>query len=775
MVLFGLIAALAIPLVAAVLLYAAEKTGKRAYDITYQVIVGLLSLAIGLVVSRQATPDGDFWALALAVGVGALVWYLVLRIETVFAWASLALPILLVSFLTLSDASRLIWGEAESVSESIPIAEPASIVFIQLDELPLASLMDEQGNLNGALFPNFTRLQTEGTWYRNALSDSIATTQSVPAILTGKVGEKGLSPSAVDHPENLFTLLGDTYDMHVIEWVADLCPEETCPDYAGRAPARFTSLLSDVGVVYLHLALPTSARTDLPSIDNAWRGFLGQARTPSGTSVAIEGLPVPDPPHRVEWADWIQRLANGIDESTGPTLSYAHLDAPHVPWVTNPSGTHYDRPEEYTEVEGVQGDGHWSLDPRPALLGYQRHLYQLGFLDAMLGRLFDRLDETGQWEETMIVVVADHGASFVPGQHRRWPKADNLDDLYRIPLMIKYPSQESGAVDDTPVFGLDIVPTIVDVLGVEVDWTFDGISLLEVDGTDRPHEPIWWCCSRDGADTDLSVLFDQVERNREWVPDQSSWLAVASAGPYGHLIGEPLADLEVVQDDSLVWSLDRGADLAEADFDSGIVQTLLTGRVELPTGIASDDVLIVANGQVAGFGFVTRDSVGSGALRGLLAEELIEDGYNEIDILMPSADGRTWVAGSSDVLSILYATEDGRVLDVREEGSRRIQIDEVTSTQSGWELVGWAADVSRKTLPETVYVFAGEELLAAGPPTLENGNVVRWFDSEDLLVSGFVFEIDRAVVPEEVEHLTVVAEFGDVAVSDQVSLLVRQG
>ena len=44
----------------------------------------------------------------------------------------------------------------------------------------------------------------EGTWYRNAFSDSIATTQSVPAILTGKLGEKGLSPSSVDHPENLF-------------------------------------------------------------------------------------------------------------------------------------------------------------------------------------------------------------------------------------------------------------------------------------------------------------------------------------------------------------------------------------------------------------------------------------------------------------------------------------------------------------------------------------------------------------------------------------------
>lgn len=770
MVLFGLIVALGVPVITFSVLVLAEWIGGRSPEVAYAVIVGLLSVATGFVVGRQVVSDSDLWAIVLAIGVAGVVWYLVHKIEYVFVWASIALPLVLVMFIVASDTSRLIWGSPEVSATDSNVGDPASIVFLQLDELPVASLMDESGEINEALFPNFSRLATEGTWYRNAFSNSIATTQSVPAILTGKLGEKGMSPSSVDHPENLFTLLADSYEMHVIEWVADMCPEDICADYAGRAPARFTSLLKDLGVVYGHLTLPISAREELPSIDNAWKGFLGQAKTPTGTSVAIDGLPVPASEERAEWVNWIQRLANGIDAGMAPTVSYAHLESPHVPWITNPSGTHYERPEDYTEVEGVQGNGHWGADPNPARLGYQRHLYQLGLLDTMLGRLFDKLDATGEWDETMVIVVADHGASFVPGEHRRWPKDNNRDDLYRVPLLIKYPGQTVGETVDEPVFGTDIVPTVVEVLNIETEWSFDGISLLEIAGIDRPHDPIFWCCNGDGASTDLSTLYGQVERNRSWIPDQTSWESVAAVGPYAALLGQSIDDLNVVQDGRLVWSLDRGAELVEADLESGLVQTLLTGRIELPPETEVDDLLVIVNGKVAGFGFVSRDSSGGGALRALLAEEMILDGHNQIEILIPGSDGNGWVSGQSDILTLEFLTEDGRELDVRAEGNRRIQIDKVEPSDAGWELAGWAADVSRKLTPDMVYVFAGEKLIAFTTPNAENKNVVRWFDSEDLLESGFTFEIAGALIPPDVNQLTVIAEFAGVAVLDQLSL-----
>lgn len=768
---FGLVVVLIVPLLAALLLWVGSLVGGKATDFVYRSLVVILAIATGLVVSRQIFPNDNLLSLLLALAGAVVIVMVVHRFEETLAWFALAVPLTMALFITVPPSANLIWSEVEPSETAVDVRSPAPIVLIQLDEMPVASIMDETGGINEALFPGFARLAAEGTWYRNALSDSIATTQSVPAILTGRKGEKGMSPSSVDHPHNLFTLLDGAYEMHVIEWVADLCPEDVCPDFAGRAPARFSSLLADVGVVYGHLTMPPLVRDRIPSIDNAWKGFLGQSDQPSGASVEIPGLDVPPPGQRADWVDHIQRLTNGLGGSGLPTLSYAHLQAPHVPWETNPSGTHYVRPEEYTEVEGVEGDGRWGPDAEPPIMGFQRHLAQIGFLDRMLGRMWDKLEATGTWEQSMVVVVADHGASFLPGEHRRWPYENNRDDLYRVPLFIKYPGQTVGETRDEPVFGIDVLPTIVDALGISADWSFDGISLLDVEGTERPHEPIWWCCSTDGVSTELSVLFQQVKRNHEWVPDQSSWQGVAGVGPYAELVGESVTALDVSEDGRITWSLDDQSTLGDVEVGSGMVQTLLTGRIELPDNVDSDDLLIVVNNRVAGVGFVNRDTANGGAIRAFISEDQITGGPNEIDILALDDSGHGWLSGAAGVVTLDLFTDDGRRLEVQAEGSRRVQVDDVTPTPAGWVIGGWAADVTNKETPDTIYVFAGDALLAFGPPNEDNQNVVRWFGSEGLLRSGFTFDIDSAAVPDGLEQLTVVAEFGTYAVADPVRLV----
>jgi hypothetical protein len=725
-------------------------------------------LATGFVVSRQTLPDNTIAAVAVALATALIVFWLVYNIEVVFQVAAVAIPVVIVMFVGTSATARLIWDEPAVAEGAVQVDQPAHVVMIQLDEMPLASIMDRDGTINETLFPNFARLAEQGTWYRNALSNSIATTQSVPAILTGLRGEEDESPSFVDHPDNLFTLLGDAYEMHVIEWVTELCPEETCPDYAGRSPARFSSLLKDVGVVYAHLTLPGVMREGLPSIDNSWKGFLGQGDALSGADVEIDGIPVPSGGERADWINWIQRLINGIDRGTPPTLSFAHLQAPHVPWLTNPSGTHYARPEEYTEVFGVQGDGRWGPEPELSLLGFQRHLYQVGFLDKMLARLLDHLEATGTWDDTMFVLVADHGASFVAGEHRRWPYEDNRDDLYRVPLFIKYPGQRSGETVDLPAYGIDILPTIVDALGIDTTLQFDGVSLLELN-EERPHQPIHWCCNGEAVSTDLSVLYSQVERNHEWVPDQSSWQGVAAVGPNASLVGEPTTAITVDSDESMRWSLDLGAELENVDRSSGFVQTLVTGRIEgdIPSG--SHDVLLVLNDVVAGLAHLSQDSATGGSIIGLVAEEYVRDGSNEIDLLVSDGNGG-WVGGANGDVTLELVADDGHVIELAVEGNRRIQVDPVDSTDSGWLVSGWAADIGKKVTPDAIYVFAGDQLLAASPPNEDNGNVVRWFESEDLLRSGFSFELSEESIPSGVDRLLVVAEFGDQAVADPLSL-----
>lgn len=765
---FALIVALLVPALASLVVWAFEQFSPGAGRITYGVVVALLSTAIGLGVARQATDST--WMTLLIV---AFVLVLVPAVDRLggrfLPCTAVALPIVVGFFLIASPAAGLIWEKAE-VTASGDVGSPAPIVFIQMDEFPLASLVTPEGEVNRALFPNFARLADDGTWYRNALSNSIATTQSIPSILTGNTFERGMAPSFEDHPENLFTLLADDYEMHVIEWVASMCPPEVCPDYAGRAPARFGSLIADAAVVYSHLTAPPGMDDILPSIDNSWAGFLGQAETPDGEAIEVPGLPVPAPALRADWVDWLQRIANGIGRGDRPVLSYAHVPAPHVPWVTNPSGTHYTRPEQYTEVEGVGGDGRWAGSPAFGVIGFQRHLNQVGMLDRMLGRIFDSMDRTGTWDDSLVVVVADHGASFELGEHRRWPFDGNIDDLYRVPLFVKYPGQESGEVVDDPAFGLDVLPTIVDVLDVRTDSSFDGMSLMDAEGNDRPHEPIFWCCDRDAASTDLATLFDQVERNYGWIPDQGSWLGVAGAGEFGGLVGESAESLDIAPDAGITWQLDLGSELAAGTAREGMAQTYWNGRIAFPPGAEVRSVVFLLNGSVAGTGAVLSDGSGTGTFAGMIAEELIQPGPNEVDVLVPTADGR-WLSGTVGDLTVELKDESGRVLEIRPESSRQVQVDEVQAGSDGaLRLTGWAADIVAKAPPQHIYVFAGHRLLASGPPNLDNRNVVAWFESENLVRSGFRFSISQASIPEGTAQLTVVAEFDDWAVAEAVAL-----
>ncbi len=769
-ILFGILVTFALPLLALMILVITERVGGRTADIAYYVLVGVGAAATGMAISRQLIPDDTLGAIAVAIGVTAVVLLLCRKIEPGLLFFSLLGPAVLVMFLAISPTSRLLAEPVEAATATDHIGRPAPIVFIQLDELPVASLMNEDGTINADLFPNFARLAASGNWYRNALSNSISTTQSVPAILSGRLGASDESPSLIDHPNNLFTILGEGYEMHVVEWLTDMCPEDLCKDYAGRGPARFGSLLADVGVVYGHLSLPESARAGLPSIDGSWKGFLGQAESRASSPVDVGSLLVPKAGVRSRWIDWMQRVIDGIEADAPPTLHFAHLEAPHIPWRINPSGSHYQRPEQYDEVDGIEGGGRWVTRPDLPRLGFQRHLYQLGFLDDRLGALFERMDRAGIWDESLIVVLADHGASFVPGEHRRWPMEGNLADLYRIPLFIKLPDQAQGQVFDDPAFAIDVLPTIVDALDISTDWTFDGRSLLTIDGRERVHQPIVYCCDRGAASTDLNDVFDQVRRNHEWVPNQESWLGVAGSGPYADLVGDQVEELEPELSDDMHWSLTETDGLASVNRRSGFVPTFVLGRLELPVGVEGDELLFALNGTVAGTGLVIRDSGTSGEIHGLLAEELVKEGANELQVLVPNPQGTGWITGAAADITVEYIADDGHLLDIRAEGSRRVEVSSVAPTESGWVVTGWAADVENKLTPDRVYVFAGDLLLTSSAPTIDNKDVARWFKSDNLLHSGFSFEIDDEVVPDDLDRLTVIAEFGDYAIESPATL-----
>ncbi|QFU82771.1 sulfatase [Natronorubrum aibiense] len=98
-----------------------------------------------------------------------------------------------------------------------------------------------------------------------------------------------------------------------------------------------------------------------------------------------------------------------------------------------------------------------------------RGLYdaEIAHMDAELGRLFDWLRETGQWEETTVVVAADHGE--LHGEHDLYGHEFALyDQLINVPLLVKHPALEADRRDDL-VELLDLYHTTLDVLDVDPD------------------------------------------------------------------------------------------------------------------------------------------------------------------------------------------------------------------------------------------------------------------------------------------------------------------
>ncbi len=111
---------------------------------------------------------------------------------------------------------------------------------------------------------------------------------------------------------------------------------------------------------------------------------------------------------------------------------------------------------------------------RPVLAAMTEHV------DRSFGRLLAHLVATGLDRETLVIFTADHG-SFGPSEHRkplRGAKADIYDGGIRVPLVARWPGRLGQGVVAAPVFGTDLLPTLLDLVGGSPPpVAMDGVSL----------------------------------------------------------------------------------------------------------------------------------------------------------------------------------------------------------------------------------------------------------------------------------------------------------
>ena len=145
-----------------------------------------------------------------------------------------------------------------------------------------------------------------------------------------------------------------------------------------------------------------------------------------------------------------------------------HYMDPHDPYFPHP----------YTgeAIARVEAD-----DPDPSRAAQMRELYdgEIRFTDEHIGMVEAKLRELGIWDDTMIVITADHGEEF--HEHGGWWHGTTLyEEQIRVPLLVKWPKGKVGApprVTDHPVRHLDIAPTLLTLAGAPIPAGMQGKDL----------------------------------------------------------------------------------------------------------------------------------------------------------------------------------------------------------------------------------------------------------------------------------------------------------
>lgn len=626
--------------------------GARARELAHLVSLGVLAALAAVAIVRELNA-GPGARVAAGVGVGLLAAVVVSRwlpARTFLRFASVAPLVLAGAFLLVSPVSSLVFpvddgGEAaaspsEGAGDDPPgddASEPPPVVMLVFDELPTLSLMDGDGGIDAELFPNLARLADTSTWYRDATTVSPKTAVALPALLSGQAPERDdwTAASYAEHPDTIFRLLGETHQLNVHQWATELCSPQLCG--------------SDDGPVTL--SPEATALLDEPrrSDDAPLASLADEATELWWTSVWPFAEPSRDfAPAGVDDAhdlahtalEFLSDLDEGDADDERPTFDYLHAAVPHQPWFLLPSGKHYETPYPSWGMGLSTEPGEFAIwdddevGERWAEVGRSSHLLQVQWTDRLIGAVIDRLEELDRWDDAVVVVTSDHGVSFQPGHSLRAIRPASQVEIAWVPLLVKAPGQTEGQVVDDDVWLVDVLPTIAELVGVEVPWALDGSSLL--DGTGRPsgqklivvNEPEHFDVVDPDSPHHLALDADGLEalRRAPAVGAPRDELRVWRHGPHADLLGERVDDVGVCAGTGPtvdVTVADDWNEQLDAAAGPGALPLWLEGTVapDADGREAPREIAVELDGRVAALGG-TRSMGGREELGALLAEPL---------------------------------------------------------------------------------------------------------------------------------------------------------
>jgi len=154
---------------------------------------------------------------------------------------------------------------------------------------------------------------------------------------------------------------------------------------------------------------------------------------------------------------------------------YNEVKIPEVPYAEKPTeASTWHKSGEFFRYNT------WGKDPREdkefAQEVRKHYAACVSYADAQVGKILQKLKETGQDKNTIIVLWGDHGWNL--GDHDIWGKHNLFEEGLHSPLIIAYPNiKKCGKGTNAVVETVDIFPTLCDLTALPVPDFTDGVSL----------------------------------------------------------------------------------------------------------------------------------------------------------------------------------------------------------------------------------------------------------------------------------------------------------
>jgi arylsulfatase A-like enzyme len=373
---------------------------------------------------------------------------------------------------------------APRVESPLPPLEDLNVLLICIDTLGARHVGALAGEDEAGLdtTPNLDALAREGVLFTRAQAPSPWTQPSVGSLFTGLTPSRHGAIHLMDQlPEEHRTLA------------------EAMKDHGKRTGGVISHFLIDRELGYA-------------------QGFDRYDETPIAGHRGVSSEQVTD-----------RAIAQLRAMADDPFFLFVHYFDPHNVYVHH---------REFSRSDWYDGPArHW--DPRinelrrrrhdmsPDDVRYFRDVYreEIAFTDHHVGRLLDAVDHAGLRDDTLVIVVADHGESFMEQGwigHTRYL----YDTFVHVPMIMSLPGHLPPDTVRAPVSLVDVPVTLWDMAGEDVDSGYDGDSLLPLLAGEPEAE---W--ERRPLFAEVSFLVDAEERDPQ-VIEKEAFLTAVTRGDW---------------------------------------------------------------------------------------------------------------------------------------------------------------------------------------------------------------------------------------------------